>query len=64
MHVCVQVQVLLYIFFEKGGVPVGGGGQREGRPEAMGVYYESRFSFSKLTSGVSGPTKLVHFLAG
>ena len=24
----------MYIFFEKGGVPVGGGGQREGRPGA------------------------------
>ena len=34
MHVRVQVQVLVYIFFEKGGVPVGGGGQREGRPGA------------------------------
>jgi len=30
----VQVQVLVYIFFVKGRVPVGGGGQRDGRPGA------------------------------
>jgi len=35
-----------------------------GGQETWGLYYEARFSFSKLTSGVSGPTKLVHFLAG
>ena len=35
MHVCVQVQVLVYILFEKGRVPMGGGGQRQGRPGEM-----------------------------
>ena len=36
VHMCVQVQVLVYIFFEKGRVPVGGRGAR-GRGEQVHV---------------------------
>jgi len=50
VHVCVQVQVLLYIFFEKGGVPMGGGG-----PEGWETRKASQFSnFPSSTPRSSG----------